>query len=213
MTRQEIKDIILQEKIVVIIRTKEQAQVAIIVETLIEAGIKVLEITSNTPGFEEEISKFRKKYPEAIIGAGTITIPELAQKAAKAGAQFIVTPNVSKEVVETSHQHGLPVLMGAMTPTEIANASNYGADMIKLFPADKPGLGVEYYKTICGPFDNLHILAVGGIRMNNIEEWFEAGISGVGVGGKLTKLTGNDEADKKTIYAAAKEMIEAVKNF
>ena len=113
-----------------------------------------------------------------MIGAGTVINADLAQKAIAGEAQFLVTPNTDREVAKLGNTSDIPVLMGAMTPTEIVNAMVYGADIIKLFPAGD--LGISYFRSLKGPFDKQAFFAVGGIGHNNIKDWFDAGIDGVG---------------------------------
>ena len=162
-------------------------------ERLVDAGINVLEITSNTPGFAEEILKAREKFPAAIIGAGTITNAGLAQKAISCNAQFLVTPNTNVDIISIAHQSNIPVLMGAMTPSEIAEAVEHGADFIKIFPAG--ALGLDYFKALLGPFNNVKFFAVGDISLSNALGWFKAGVVGIGIG---SSLTNGDMTDIKT---------------
>ncbi len=211
MNRQEKLAIITQEKLIAIIRSKSQSNVAVIIKALVDSGIKVLEVTSNTVGFSEEILKARKLYPNILIGAGTITNVNLAKKAVEAGAQFIVTPNTDASVVAYAHKNELPILMGALTPTEICTANEAGADAVKLFPGGIENIGIPYYKSIKGPLSDIALYAVGGISLNNIKEWFEAGIQGVGVGGSLTALNGNNTVEN--IQNTAKQMLEIIKEF
>ncbi len=211
MNRQEKLAIIAQEKLIAIIRSKSQSNVSIIIEALVSSGIKALEVTSNTVGFYEEIKKARKQYPDVLIGAGTITNLALAKKAVEAGAQFVVTPNTNTEVIRYAHTHGLPVLMGALTPTEICAANEAGADVIKLFPSAIQSFGIPYYKAIRGPLNEITLFAVGGIGLHNIKEWFQAGIQGVGVGGELTTLDKNNTVDD--IKNTARKMISICKEY
>src|SRR5690606_11782511 len=149
MNRKRIRRSILLHKLVAIVRLKQQNQIAAVLESLVIGGIKALEITTNTPGFEEEIAKARKRYPQILIGAGTITSPDFAMRAINAGAQFLVTPNTDREIISIAHQYDIPVLMGAATPTELNLAVQAGADIIKLFPAAP--LGLDYFKAIRAP--------------------------------------------------------------
>jgi len=197
----KILDRIRTERLIAILRLQEQKFVQPAVDALIAGGIQVLEITTNTPGFSEEIGKARERHPEVLIGAGTVTHVELAQKAMAAGAQFLVTPNTNKKVAEAGKANHIPVLMGAMTPTEVANAQDYGADIIKLFPAGE--LGISYFKSLKGPFDTVPFFAVGGIDAENIQDWFEAGIHGVGLGSSLVKSNVRTDADFKKVKALA----------
>lgn len=191
--RSEIVTNIEAEKIMAIIRLDDQLKVAPVLERLVDAGINVLEITSNTPGFAEEILKAREKFPAAIIGAGTITNARLAQKAISCNAQFLVTPNTNVDIISIAHQSNIPVLMGAMTPSEIAEAVEHGADFIKIFPAG--ALGLDYFKALQGPFNNVKFFAVGDISLSNALGWFKAGVVGIGIG---SSLTNGDMTDIKT---------------
>jgi len=173
--------LIKQYKLLAILRLKQQSDVAPLIDCLVNAGINALEITSNTPGFEQEITKARAAHKNALIGAGTILNTTLAQQAIDAGAQFIVTPNTNKAVVELAHQHGLPVLMGALTPTDVANAIEYNADIIKVFPAGSMGVG--YFKALTGPF----------ITLDNISQWFDAGACGAAVSGDFCKIVNTEQ--------------------
>lgn len=184
-------------QLVAIIRLAHQSEVSAVVQCLITGGVTTLEITSNTPGFAEEITSARQKHPDVLIGAGTIINTKLAKEAIKAGAQFIVTPNTDKSVVKTAHKYGIPVLMGALTPTDIANCIKYKADFIKVFPAGS--LGIKYFKDLQGPFSNIPLMPVGGVNIDNIEEWFEAGAIGVGVGNDLTQAANTAEEEKALI--------------
>ncbi len=201
--KKDIIDRILSAKLISIIRLKEQAAVARTVDALVAGGIQVLEITTNTPSFAEEIEIARNLHPNVLIGAGTVVTSDLAQRAIAGGAQFLVTPNTNKEVVEIGEREGIPVLMGAMTPTEIANAQAYGADIIKLFPAGD--LGISYFKSLKGPFDSVPFFAVGGLNESNIRDWFDAGINGVGLGSSLVKSSVRTDADFKSISDLAQK--------
>ncbi|MEA1786253.1 bifunctional 4-hydroxy-2-oxoglutarate aldolase/2-dehydro-3-deoxy-phosphogluconate aldolase [Arenibacter sp. GZD96] len=176
---------ITQAKLIGIIRLSDRAKIEGILHTLFHAGIKVLEITSNTPQYAEEITKARKRLPDALIGAGTIINEDMAREAIQSGAQFLVSPNVNLNVILAAHQANIPVLTGALTPTEIATALIYKADIIKLFPAGT--MGINYLKLIKGPFDTVPFFAVGGISDHNAAEWLNAGAAGIGIGGALTK--------------------------
>ncbi|WP_448248413.1 bifunctional 4-hydroxy-2-oxoglutarate aldolase/2-dehydro-3-deoxy-phosphogluconate aldolase [Thalassotalea agariperforans] len=202
--RENACQLIRTHKLVAIIRLAEQSDVANVVECLVKGGVKILEITSNTPGFTEEISKAKALYPDILIGAGTIINEALATKAIAAGAQFLVTPNTHQGVVNLAHQSGLPVLMGALTPTEIANAHEYGADFVKIFPAG--AMGVKYFNDLSGPFKQIDLIAVGGVNVDNLSQWFQAGAVGVGVGNDLTQAA-RTEQEKVELISHVKKYI------
>lgn len=183
--RKKIAQQIIDHKLIGIIRLNNSSSVQATLSCLIQGGVKVLEITSNTPDFCLHIELARQQFPSILVGAGTILNAELATKSVAAGAQFLVTPNVNAKVVEIAHANNIPVLMGAATPTEIATALGYGADIIKLFPAN--ALSIDYYKALKGPFSDTPMFAVGGISENNVAAWLSSGIQGVGVGGELAQ--------------------------
>ncbi len=173
-----------QARLVAIIRLEDTSSIEDLLKTLYQSGIRVLEITSNTPDYCLEIKKARKLLPNGLIGAGTILNVGMAQDAIDAGAQFLVSPNVNTAVITAAHKADIPILTGALTPTEIATALEHKADIIKLFPAGT--LGIPYLKLLKGPFDKVNFFAVGGINEFNAAEWFNAGAAGVGIGGALT---------------------------
>ncbi len=185
MNREEIVNKIKAEKLVVIIRLKQQKYVPEVVKALVTGGVKVLEITSNTPGYLEEIKRVREMYPNILVGAGTIKNTTLATEALNAGAQFLVTPNTNVDVIPVAHEKDAPVLMGSVTPTEICNAVEEGADIVKLFPS--AAMGIDYFKAVKGPLDSVSFFAVGGIGVDSIQEWKDAGTAGFGLGGNLVK--------------------------
>ncbi len=208
--KKDIIDRILAARVISIIRLKEQAAVERAVDALVAGGIQVLEITTNTPGFAEEIEKAQNRHNNVLIGAGTVVTCDLAKQAIAGGARFLVTPNTNKEVVEIGRTNDIPVLMGAMSPTEIADALAYGADIIKLFPAGD--LGISYFKSLKGPFDSVPFFAVGGVGESNIADWFEAGIDGVGLGSSLVKSSVKTDADFNRITALAEKFIKLTPN-
>lgn len=182
--RQQTVQRMRDHKLVVIIRVEDPLDIPPIVTCMVESGVEAIEITSNTPGWQEAVSAMRRTYPDLLFGAGTILDVELAEKAIAAGAQFLVTPNTNADVVAYAHRHEVPVVMGAMTPTEVAEAMNAGADIVKLFPAGT--LGAAYLKSLArGPYLDTVFFAVGGVDEHNLENWMESGAAGVGIGGSL----------------------------
>ena len=194
--------------VIAIIRMAKQSDVSNTVECLVAGGVKCLEVASNTPGYLHEISVARERYPNTIIGAGTITSEYLAKEAIKAGAQFLVTPNVNKDVICYANNN-IPILVGALTPTEICQAWEYGADIVKLFPAGE--MGTQYCEGVLGPLNNIPLMAVGGIDIDNLSKWLSLDILGVGVGSKLCRVITNDE-DKPDQIKFVNEFMAIAKN-
>lgn len=209
MNRNDITHIILNEKLVAIVRLKQQHEVQPTINALLKGGIKVLEITSNTPGYLEEVKTSRQQNPKILIGVGTVTNTEIAELSIIAGAQFLVTPNTNPDIVKLAHTHNIPVLMGALTPTEINYAVESGADIIKIFPAGNMGVG--YFKSLKGPFSNTAFFAVGGIGLDNAKEWFAAGITGIGIGSSIV-FPIHSKKDELSIIAKTNQLIKIIKS-
>jgi 2-dehydro-3-deoxyphosphogluconate aldolase/(4S)-4-hydroxy-2-oxoglutarate aldolase len=176
------------------------------VEGLVNGGTHLLEITTNTPGFALEIEKARARYSGVLIGAGTVTNVALAEQSLGAGAQFLVSPNVNKELGAYAVAKNVPLLMGAMTPTEVNDALLFGADIIKLFPAVP--LGIPYFKALKGPFGTCPFYAVGGVDGNNMLDWFKAGATGVGLGGSLIGSGPYSPKDVEQLADRAKTLLQ-----
>ncbi|MGB5158586.1 bifunctional 4-hydroxy-2-oxoglutarate aldolase/2-dehydro-3-deoxy-phosphogluconate aldolase [Desulfobacterium sp. N47] len=169
------------------------------------AGLQAIEVTMNTENAAQIISTCRASVPSGkLLGAGTVRNPDEAKKAADAGAMFFVTPNTDISVIEYALSRNIPVIAGAFTPTEVYNAWSAGADMVKVFPCGH--FGPQYIKDLLGPFDNIALVAVGGVTISNVGDYFRAGVKAVGVS---TSLFGKAALENRNIEDLAKN----VKNF
>ena len=149
------------------------------------AGLTAMEVTMNTPGAEEIVAASRPAVPQGkLLGMGTIRNLEEARRAVGGGAMFLVTPNTDTKVIEYAKKEGIPIVAGALTPTEVYTAWSAGADLIKVFPCGAMG-GPQYLKALLGPFDHLRLVAVGGVSLANLAEYFGAGAAAVGVSTSL----------------------------
>lgn len=149
-----------------------------------EAGLTTVEITMNTPGATDIIRyALENEHYGLNIGAGTVCTKDDLDAALDAGAQFIVTPVLSKKVVKSCVKKGVPVFPGAYTPTEIFNAWSLGASMVKIYPAT--ALGPGYIKDLKAPMNQLKLLPTGGVSLENMEAFLRAGANGLGIGGQL----------------------------
>jgi len=154
-----------------------------ITQAYIKAGLHTIEITMNTDGATEIISKLRSEFKELNVGAGTVCNMKDYNMAVKAGAQFIVTPIIDEAVISSAVRQELPIFPGAYSPTEIYKAWSLGASAVKIFPATQ--LGVQFIKDISGPLNAIRLLPTGGVSLENIKSFFEAGVVGVGMGSSL----------------------------
>ena len=147
------------------------------------AGLQAVEVTMNTEQAEEIVAANRPLVPEGkLLGMGTIRNIDEAKRALAAGAMFLVTPNLNLDVVAYAKGKGVPIIVGALTPTEVYAAWAAGADMVKVFPCGAMG-GASYIRSLLGPFDDVPLVAVGGVNRENLGDYLAAGACGVGVGG------------------------------
>lgn len=154
------------------------------VDALVAGGVTGIEITYTTPDAVDVVRTLAAKYGDAILlGMGTLTTPAHAHEAYAAGAQFLVSPHTDAELAAGMVATGLPVMMGALTPTEVMTARKAGADVVKLFPGSLGGPG--HLKALRGPFPDIPFMPTGGVNLDNIAAWFNAGAIAVGAGSDL----------------------------
>jgi 2-dehydro-3-deoxyphosphogluconate aldolase/(4S)-4-hydroxy-2-oxoglutarate aldolase len=184
MTKELILDQVIKRKAVAVIRAKEPEKLKKIIEAIKDGGITVMEITMTVPNAIQLIEKMSIEFNDSvIIGVGSVLNKQIALDAIKAGAKFVVSPILKKEIIETAHQNNVPAMPGCFTPTEIQTAFEYGADIIKVFPADI--VGMEFFKAILAPLPHLKLMPTGGVSLTNSGEWIKAGACAVGLGSAL----------------------------
>jgi len=177
-------DKLLSEKMMTLVRSKSQSEGQAMAEALVEAGVKVIEITLTTPGALKIIEKLLEN-KDLLVGAGTVRTVKDVKKVEDVGASFIVSPDTNEDVIKATKKLKLVSMPGVSTPTEVAIAEESGADILKLFPAAI--LGPAHLKMIREPFPNNRWCPTAGITLESIPKWFEAGADLVGLGGPLTK--------------------------
>lgn len=155
-----------------------------VMDTSFASGLQAIEITMNTEQALQIVSLNRPSVPSGkLLGMGTIRNVGEAKKAVESGAMFLVTPNTDSKVIEYAVSKAIPVISGALTPTEVYTAWSAGADMVKVFPCGI--FGPQYIRELLGPFEQIPLVAVGGVSPDNIREYFAAGVSAVGAGTSL----------------------------
>ena len=177
-------DKLLSEKMMTLVRSKSQSEGQAMADALVEAGVKVIEITLTTPGALKIIEKLLKN-KDLLVGAGTVRTVKDVKRVEDVGASFIVSPDTNEDVIAATKKLKLVSMPGVSTPTEVAIAEESGADILKLFPATI--LGPAHLKMIREPFPNNRWCPTAGITLESIPKWFEAGADLVGLGGPLTK--------------------------
>jgi 2-dehydro-3-deoxyphosphogluconate aldolase/(4S)-4-hydroxy-2-oxoglutarate aldolase len=167
-----------------IIRNLSMDEISKILPVYQAAGLTTIEITMNTPFAAEIIRSATEQYKGKLnVGAGTVCSVEDLKLALEAGAQFIVTPILNPEVVKLCVKSKIPIFPGAYTPTEIYQAWELGADMVKVYPAT--ALGPDYIRDVKAPLNKIKLMPTGGISLNNLEAFMKAGADGLGIGGQL----------------------------
>ena len=206
---------VLEHKAVAIVRGASVEDCLKVADALYAGGIRLMEIIfnqKNPASFADTakaISAIAERYEgRMLVGAGTVTTPELVEIAANAGARFIISPDTNPAVIKKTRELGLVSMPGALTPTEVLVAHNAGADFVKLFPVGN--LGASYLKALCAPISHVRMLAVGGVDDTNIGQFLKAGACGAGVGGKLVRKEWVDAGQYDQITNAAKRLVDVV---
>lgn len=176
-------------------------------ETVVSAGLGAIEITMNTKDAASLINKMVRCAKGRIsVGAGTVLGMDPLRSALDAGASFIVMPVLIENIVRYCVKNKIPVFPGALTPQEIYNAWNAGATMVKVFPSNF--FGPEYFKEIKGPFNDIELLACGGVTPENMREYFDCGAGAVSFGANVFKKEWLAKKDFASIGAAVRRYIE-----
>lgn len=217
MTHEEVKRMILEEKLVVIFRRIPTEKIADVAKALVRGGIRLLEITFDQEAedpaalYAESIRIVRETVGDALcLGAGTVLTEDQVRAAKKAGAAFILSPNTNRRVVELTRNLDMVSVPGAMTPSEIVEAWEYGADIVKLFPADD--LGYHYVWNIRGPLPHIPLMATGGVNPETIPEFLRHGVSAMGTGISIVNRDMLNAGDYAGIEVLAREHVQAIRS-
>lgn len=207
---------IIKEKLVIIVRGVESDKLISVAEAIYKGGIRFMEITYSADGSisDEETAENIKKLTEHFkgkmhIGAGTVLSEKQVELTFNAGGEFIISPDTYEAVIKKTKELGMISMPGALTPSEIQSAVRYGADFVKLFPVTN--LGTGYVKAVKAPLSHVKLLAVGGINLDNIDEYLEAGVCGFGLGTNIIDKNMVKNNDFDGITALAAKYVEAVK--
>lgn len=188
-------------KIVAVVRGETKEEAIKIVKECVENGIDIIELTFTTPFAYEAIKELAATYKDKILlGAGTVLDSETARIAILAGAKFIVSPQLSLEVIRLANRYRVANMSGIMTVTEAVKAMEAGTDILKVFPSEV--LGVSFIKALKAPLPYAKLMPTGGVTPENINEWLDTGVVAVGVGSSLTK--GNIKVNAKKFLNAIK---------
>jgi 2-dehydro-3-deoxyphosphogluconate aldolase / (4S)-4-hydroxy-2-oxoglutarate aldolase len=169
---------ILQDRALAVVRAPAIPDPVALSNALAHSGIRVVELTFTTPGVLDYLSAAASS--DAVLGMGTVCTADQAKAAIGAGARFLVTPGVRSEVAKAGSDSGIPVIMGALTPTEVLAALDLGAAAVKIFPAS--AFGPRYFKDLRGPFPEVALIPSGGVNAGNAAEFLAHGAVAVTAG-------------------------------
>ncbi|ELZ89563.1 2-dehydro-3-deoxyphosphogluconate aldolase (KDPG aldolase) [Haloferax elongans ATCC BAA-1513] len=201
---------VVETGIVAIVRGTNPERAIETVDALQRGGVSVVEVTANTNGVLDMIRDISSTFTadEVVVGAGTVLDAETARATMLAGAEFIVTPSVDTETIQTANRYGAPSVVGAATPTEAVDAYTAGADMVKLFPA--ASLGPGFVSSLQGPLGHIPTVPTGGVSLDNVGAFIDAGATAVGVGSSLVDGEAIERGDYEELTANARAFVDAV---
>ena len=204
---QTIKDV----GVIPVVRATSADEAMRAIDAIREGGIPVLEITMTVPGAVKVIEEVAKRYgKDALVGAGTVLDPETATACISSGARFVVSPALNLETIACCRRLAVAVMPGALTPTEVVQAWNAGADFVKVFPAGAVG-GPSYLKALKAPLPQIELVPTGGVSLKTAGDFIRAGAAALGVGADLVDINAIREGQSALITERAKQFIEIVR--
>jgi len=192
-----------------VLRARNATQAHAVVQAMIAGGVTVVEVTMTVPNAVELLRELKSEYgPKGLLlGSGTVTTASEAQATIDAGAEFVVSPSLHPEVINTTRTNGKLSIPGALTPTEIITAWRAGADYVKIFPCSAMG-GASYLKSVLAPFPFLKLIPTGGVTLETAASFIQAGARALGVGSDLVNLAAIDAGHPETITDTARAYLK-----
>lgn len=210
MQREEVRKRISEIGIVPSARVKTQDQARFAAETLYASGIPVVEITLTVPQANEVIADLAKRFPDLVVGAGTVLDEESARRCVDAGARFLTSPGFVPAVVACARAADVVVFPGALTPSEVIAGWNAGADFVKIFPATTAG-GPNYIRALKVPLPQIPLIVTGGVNQLTAFDYILAGAHAIGVGSELLPKDALKHKQGETIHELARRFLIMVK--
>jgi 2-dehydro-3-deoxyphosphogluconate aldolase/(4S)-4-hydroxy-2-oxoglutarate aldolase len=196
--------------LVPVVRAQSADEAVQAIDAILEGGVDVLEVTMTVPDAVPLIEKIARRFGDsAVIGAGTVIDAETARACILAGAQFIVAPTTSVETIACCRRYSVPVLPGALTPTEVLAAWQAGADMVKVFPCSAVG-GASYIKALKAPLPQVELVPTGGVNLETAADFIKAGASALGLGSDLVDVKALREGRASVISERARKLVGIV---
>jgi len=182
--RVRVESWIASSRVIPILRLRNHLRVLDVAKALFDSGLDLMEVTLDHPQAVESLAKLANALRTSVLlGAGTVRVVEQVAIAKEAGAQFLVSPGLDREVVAAAREQGMLLLPGVLTPTELERAQELGVDLVKLFPAG--AFGPSYLSALRGPYATARFVPTGGITLPTARSWLNAGATAIGVGSEL----------------------------
>jgi len=210
MQRTAILGRILATGIIPVVRAPSADDALAVVEAMRAGGIDIIELTMTVPSAVDVIRTVAQRYGEAIVvGAGTVLDAETARACILAGARFVVSPIIDVPMIRACRTYSIPVMAGALTPTEVVRAWRAGADVVKVFPCGALG-GASYIKSLRAPLPQIELCPTGGVTIATVGEFIAAGACAVGAGADLVDIARLRRGDHAGLTESARKYVAAV---
>jgi 2-dehydro-3-deoxyphosphogluconate aldolase/(4S)-4-hydroxy-2-oxoglutarate aldolase len=210
MTKTRVLERIKAVGIVPVVRAPTVDDALRVCEAIRSGGIDVIELTMTVPDPVRLLEDLAKRWgDQVVLGAGTVLDAETARACILAGAAFVVSPALDEPTIICCRTYGIPVLPGALTPTEIVRASRAGADMVKVFPCGAMG-GASYIKSLKAPLPHIDLIPTGGVSLTNLADYIRAGVSAVGAGAELVDIAKVRSGNAAAVTETARKYVEII---
>ena len=207
--REQILQSVLASGAVAVIRMADARRLLRVVEALRAGGVTAIEVTMTTPGAIDVIETLAREMADTVqLGVGSVLSADTARRAVEAGARYVVSPVFKPEIVAAAHRQGVPAMPGCFSPTEILAATEAGADLVKVFPADV--VGMAFFRGVLAPMPHLKLMPTGGVTLTNAGDWIRAGAVAVGVGSALVDRRAIEAADYARLTENARTLRQSV---
>ena len=210
MTKQDVLGRIAEVGIVPVVRAQSADEALQVVDAIREGGVPVLEITMTVPGAVAVMEQVAARFPDVLVGAGTVLDPETARACILAGARFVVSPALNLATIEVCRRYSVAVMPGALSPTEVLTAWTAGADVVKVFPCGALG-GASYIKSLKAPLPQVEMIPTGGVSVKTAADFIQAGSMALGVGADLVDTKAIREGNARVVVEKAREYVRIVR--
>jgi 2-dehydro-3-deoxyphosphogluconate aldolase / (4S)-4-hydroxy-2-oxoglutarate aldolase len=199
-----------QQRAIAVIRVPQSDLGVHLAQAVAAGGLELIEITWNSDRPAQLVEHLRQKLPHCTIGAGTLLTEAQMQEAIAAGAQFLFTPHTCPALIQTAVARQIPIVPGALTPTEIITAWQAGATCVKVFPIQSVG-GADYLRSLRAPLGDIPLIPTGGVTVENARTFLDAGAIAVGLSGQLFPKAAIEQSDWQAVTTQVRRLVEAVR--